>query len=134
MEGELPRTPVVNLGTNVGEVASIQAGGSTTCAVFESGLLKCWGRNNEGSLGIGVDASVYFASETIGVSAWPVAVEPSLPRLRSLSAVSDHVARGACAAQWLEPPLYRVGDNTNEMGNALSYINVSCGAPRQFVI
>ncbi len=67
MEGELVRTPAINLGTRVGKVARIQAGGSTTCAVFESGLLKCWGRNNEGSLGIGVAASVYYAGDDVGV-------------------------------------------------------------------
>ncbi len=63
------RTPVVSLGAKVGKVATIQAGGSTTCAVFESGLLKCWGRNNEGSLGIGVLGRMYFAGTDVGVRA-----------------------------------------------------------------
>ncbi|WP_291715946.1 putative Ig domain-containing protein [Limnobacter sp. CACIAM 66H1] len=34
------------------EVASIAAGGYSTCAVTTSGSAKCWGRNNYGQLGI----------------------------------------------------------------------------------
>eukprot|EP00798_Chlamydomonas_sp_ICE-L_P011629 gene11629-34338_t len=44
--------PAVDLGT--GRTAtSIAAGEHHTCAILDSGDLKCWGRNNKGQLGLG---------------------------------------------------------------------------------
>ena len=36
-----------------GDVASVSAGGDSTCAVLETGPLYCWGANGEGQLGTG---------------------------------------------------------------------------------
>lgn len=47
--GEMP-TPVVELG---GPVAQLAAGLWHTCAVLESGSVRCWGRNVYGELGVG---------------------------------------------------------------------------------
>jgi alpha-tubulin suppressor-like RCC1 family protein len=35
------------------KVLAIAAGGATTCVIVEGGLVKCWGRNTNGQLGIG---------------------------------------------------------------------------------
>lgn len=44
--------PIVDLG--VGETATaISAGWSHACAILQSGGIKCWGRNQEGQLGLG---------------------------------------------------------------------------------
>jgi len=40
------------------EVASLVAGGQNTCAVMVSGSVNCWGRNNEGQLGLGTNVAV----------------------------------------------------------------------------
>jgi alpha-tubulin suppressor-like RCC1 family protein len=34
-------------------IVSVQAGGLHTCAVAENGETRCWGRNNDGQLGLG---------------------------------------------------------------------------------
>ena len=43
-------TPVVNLG---GTGVAIIAGGSNTCALLSSGVVRCWGHNSVGALGDG---------------------------------------------------------------------------------
>ena len=43
--------PAVDLGGL--RVASVRAGRHSTCVLFENRLLKCWGRNGAGSLGLG---------------------------------------------------------------------------------
>ena len=42
----------INFGTQA-FVKDINAGGSHVCALFETGKIKCWGRNNYGQLGYG---------------------------------------------------------------------------------
>ncbi len=44
--------PVVNLGTNRTATA-IAAGYSHTCAVLDDNSVRCWGRNDDGQLGLG---------------------------------------------------------------------------------
>ncbi len=46
--------PVVDLGTGFVPV-SVAAGVLTSCAVSSAGLLKCWGQNHDGELGLGDD-------------------------------------------------------------------------------
>lgn len=51
-----PSPPVDDLPyVDLGDTAPISglAAGTSTCAVFTDGRLKCWGRNSEGSLGLG---------------------------------------------------------------------------------
>jgi alpha-tubulin suppressor-like RCC1 family protein len=42
--------------TGLTNVTSIKAGGRHTCALLESGEVRCWGRNNQGQLGNGANA------------------------------------------------------------------------------
>ncbi|MGE3974490.1 MAG: RCC1 domain-containing protein [Bdellovibrionales bacterium] len=46
------RLPFVELGTDI-KVKHLAVGFYNTCAVFEDGKIKCWGRNNAGQLGLG---------------------------------------------------------------------------------
>lgn len=47
--GEMPPPPV-NLG---GTVVQLVAGNTHNCALLETGVVRCWGINNQGQLGIG---------------------------------------------------------------------------------
>ncbi|MFK7873830.1 MAG: RCC1 domain-containing protein [Oligoflexales bacterium] len=45
--------PTVDFGAN-SDVQHIAAGYDHTCALFENGFMKCWGRNDKGQLGLGL--------------------------------------------------------------------------------
>ncbi|MGH7752526.1 MAG: hypothetical protein ACREN5_06895, partial [Gemmatimonadales bacterium] len=45
--------PVVDLGTGETAIAVITMDGISTCALLQSGHVKCWGFNNQGQLGLG---------------------------------------------------------------------------------
>ena len=47
----------------VGVPAALSASGGSSCIIIEDGLVKCWGNNNEGQLGIGGDIQ-WIASPT----------------------------------------------------------------------
>jgi len=69
---ELRSTPVDVANLNEG-VAMIAAGGQHSCAVTNSGSVKCWGRNSSGQLGDG------NAFRTIPVEVVEIADNPSEP-------------------------------------------------------
>ena len=72
---------VVDVGGKVGYLA---AGGDSTCAVLENGMLRCWGRNDYGQLG-------YGNSENIGDDETP-ATAGDVPAF-ALVAAEDHFCR-----------------------------------------
>ena len=58
-------SPVVVLsaaGVPLSGVVSVSAGGSHSCAVLTSGVVRCWGNNVNGQLGTGTVTSLSFAS------------------------------------------------------------------------
>jgi hypothetical protein len=48
--------PALSLGSPVGQIAS--GGFGTSCAVLKGGAVRCWGRNDEGQLGLGNTTAV----------------------------------------------------------------------------
>ena len=81
--GEMEALPTVDLGSGNTAVA-LSAGGWHTCAVLNDGSLKCWGRNNYGQLGLGVNdahfgsSSGHMASlQTVFLGAGATAVDVS---------------------------------------------------------
>jgi alpha-tubulin suppressor-like RCC1 family protein len=52
--GDVP-LPVAPMG--LGSVKAVSAGADFTCAITAAGALRCWGRNNEGQLGIGTETA-----------------------------------------------------------------------------
>ena len=78
-------TPRVVRGLGSG-TRSIAAGGNTTCALTNSGEVKCWGDNASGTVGAGL-----LAEET---ASNPVGVIDLTPGVRFLSQFND---RHVCA-------------------------------------
>lgn len=51
-----------------GAVKQVSAGGSFTCALLEDGIVKCWGRNDKGQLGLGYTGDdVLTPHEVVGL-------------------------------------------------------------------
>lgn len=59
-------TPVDVVGLSSG-VASISVGMGTTCAILNSGAVKCWGYNGQGGLGDGSTTDKYIPVDVIGL-------------------------------------------------------------------
>ena len=55
--GEMESLSFIQFGTNE-KVIEISSGGSHNCALFESGRVKCWGRDRYGQLGQGNSKSI----------------------------------------------------------------------------
>ncbi len=128
--------PAIDLGTDVAAVA-ISAGNGHTCALLDNDLLKCWGWNLFGQLGLGDDSTRGEAPGEMG---------DNLPRIdlgtgRSAVAVQA-MTFGTCALLddasvkcWgdgsggqlgNESPLRR-GDDPGEMGDALPVVQLGTG-------
>lgn len=69
--GEMASLATVNLGSGKTAV-SISAGEDHTCAILNDGTARCWGRNNQGQLGI------QSTSGSLGNSASDMASLPSV--------------------------------------------------------
>jgi len=50
--GDMARLPTVDLGRSR-PIVQLVAGGRHTCALFDDGIVKCWGDNSHGQLGLG---------------------------------------------------------------------------------
>jgi alpha-tubulin suppressor-like RCC1 family protein len=55
-------------------VVAVAAGGSHTCAVLDSGALKCWGANRAGQVGDGTTTQRLLPVEVIGLQSGVIGV------------------------------------------------------------
>jgi len=90
-------------------VTDIAAGGGHTCAIFNGGLLYCWGQNEYGQLGVGN----YLLSETKAEK--PVSVMPYLPVGAVVKKVSAGLSHTCAIVSVLsnDNQLYCWGKNDN---------------------
>lgn len=69
----------VNVITLTSGVKAIAAGGYHSCAILDSGAVKCWGLNSDGQLGDGANQTspVPYRVSGIGPSDWPTRLKPA---------------------------------------------------------
>ena len=101
--------PYVELGANQRAV-SLHCGQYSTCAVLESGRVKCWGRNDQGQLGIGtLGASDNRGDGAQEMGEWLPFV--ALPSGRTVQTMSCGGA--SCLALLDNGEVWGWGDNSN---------------------
>lgn len=130
--------PYVDLGTLLGDdrtAKSIAAGGVHTCALLSDNAVKCWGDNKYGQLGLGdKKARGIVAAElgdalplvNVGTNRTVLAMDASS---QSTCAILDNQRLkcwGGATVLGLGDPKTR-GDDPNEMGDALPYVNLGDG-------
>jgi alpha-tubulin suppressor-like RCC1 family protein len=96
-------------GPTLGVVVQVAAGGAHTCALLDTGSVKCWGRNEEGQLGDGAGGGVGdFSASPVDVS--------GLTSVASISSGTGHtcaVTNTGGATCWGDNASGQLGDGTN---------------------
>ena len=149
--GQLGQGARGNLGDDPGEMAglaeislggiavAIAVGSSHACAILESGSLKCWGRNSDGQLGVGNASDQGDAAGEMGSSLAAVNLSGITTRTAiSVAAGNGHTCallnnhtvkcwgRGSNGQLGYENTT-TIGDNSGEMGPALSSVSLGTG-------
>jgi alpha-tubulin suppressor-like RCC1 family protein len=127
----------VDLGTGGLVVSAMSAGSAFTCALFSSGAVKCWGANSAGQLGLGdannrgdgpneMGDNLPFVSLGTGRTAVTIAAGDSHvcakldnSKLKCWGA-SNYGQLGLLST-------FNRGDNSNEMGDFLPFVNLGSG-------
>jgi alpha-tubulin suppressor-like RCC1 family protein len=128
--------PAVELGKGRTAI-SVSAGAEHTCAVLDSGAVKCWGAGSYGTLGLGDTKARGYAPNELGDALPAVDLGTGRTAL-AVSAGSSHTCAvldtGAvkCWGRGAEGPLglgddKTRGDNPKEMGDALPAVNLGGG-------
>jgi alpha-tubulin suppressor-like RCC1 family protein len=91
-----PVTVLTGVGVALGDVSTVSAGASHVCAIVGSGetaLVRCWGLNSSGQLGIGTLVSASYAATTsVAVHASAIACGGSHTVTLAPSAAMGHLA------------------------------------------
>ena len=132
----------VDLGTNL-TVIALALGNHHSCALFEVGTVKCWGRNREGQLGQGDDIkrggqleemgdALAFIDLGTGLTAVAIAAKED----QTCALLSDGSVK--CWGENLRGSLglgdsNNRGDEPNEMGDHLARINLGDGHTAQAI-
>ena len=75
LSGVVPSAPAGASGTTLTQVRQIAAGANHTCALLDSGAIRCWGGNDQGQLGDGTFTQSSTPVRVVGVSN-AVAINP----------------------------------------------------------
>lgn len=121
--------PAVNLGT-FNRAVQLDLGWNHSCAVLGDGAVACWGRNDQGQLGLGdtVDRST---PEIVDLGAGKVAIAVSAGDSHTCAALSDGSVKcwGSAAFGLLGlGNTQSRGDGPGEMGDSLPAVDLGPGA------
>jgi len=127
--------PAVSLGA--GKVVGVGTGGFHTCAVFDSGALKCWGHNDQGQQGNGDKIKRGDQEGQMG-DALPAVKLGQGRRAKQVSAVYDHTCvvlddGSVKCFGWNNSGQLGLGDknsrgdSADEMGDALPAVQLGGG-------
>ena len=138
------KLPFVDLGSDV-QVQSLAVGYFHTCALLTDGRVKCWGLNTSGEIGLGDDS---WSKRLIGDT--PEEMGDGLPFIdfgKGLSPIEltaggfytcalfkqgrikcwGFNGHGELGLENIEGDRYRVGDQPQEMGDQLPFVNLGAG-------
>jgi len=128
--------PYVDLGTNRTATA-LTSGETHNCAILDNGDLKCWGRNEEGSLGLGSmlwkgdeanEMADFLPAVSLGSGLAPAAV--TLGQFFTCALLDDATTKcwglGASGQLGTEGTA-SLGDGGGEMGDALPVASLGSG-------
>ena len=128
--------PAVQLGTN-DVVLQLAAGGYFTCARLASGQVKCWGRNDQGQLGLGdtdsrgdAGAEMGNALAAINLGSGRTAIDISATKSHLCARLDDNTAK--CWGENIYGQLglgdiNSRGDAPGEMGDSLPALDLGAG-------
>lgn len=134
--GEMQNLPAVNLGTGR-RAAQVVAGSGHTCARLDNGVVKCWGNNAYGQLGLGDTAHRGRLTTDLGdrlpavnLGTGRLAVELVAGGFRTCARLDNGALK--CwgqndAGQLGLGDTLNHGDQTNEMGDRLAAVNLGTG-------
>ena len=129
--------PYIVLNENIG-VREVSAGGEHTCALLNNGLIKCWGLNNYGQLGLGDQKNRGDQESEMG-EALPEVILGSGYASKAISAGRNHscaISAGGTLFCWgkNDKGQLGLGDNQDrnepvavDVGEELTVKNVSAG-------
>lgn len=135
--------PYVDLGTNR-TAKKVFAGHGHTCAILDDDSAKCWGRNNQGQLGLGDknsrgDGANEMGDEldSVNLGSGRTVKAMALGSLHTCAILDNNTAKCWGRNNYGQLALGNTttrGDNPNEMGNNLATINLGTNRTAKAVV
>ncbi len=130
------KLPAVALGTGRSAVA-LAAGADHTCALLDDGSVKCWGRNDDGELGLGDTADRGDGTNQMGDNLPAVSLGTGRTAV-AITAGADHTCAlldNGSVKCWGNNDFGQLGDGDNqvrgdnpgEMGDSLPAVSLGAG-------
>ncbi len=106
-------------------VDGLALGAAHSCVVHDGGKAKCWGRNDEGALGLGDIAPRGVAPGQMGDALPAIELEPPVAALAATSSSTGALVTGGAVKCWGR--LTGRGTKPGEVGAAMPAIDLGTG-------